>query len=140
SYLVTASATDSGNLTGVAQVGITVRLPCSLHADIQPAEGQKIPQLLQLDATGSYDSCGRQLQYFWLCLSDTSTECPNFNAQANANGNTVATPILNLQEFDIMEIFLKVCVNGTNECSPLTMPSSLQTGYWTIEHVYIGAP
>ena len=53
-------------------------------------------------------------------MSATSTECPNFLTQANTPGNTNATPILNLQEFDIISIGLKVCVMGTNECSPLT--------------------
>lgn len=101
---------------------------CGVVADFQPAEGLKIPQLLQLDATGSYSGCGLPLQYFWICSSDTSTECPNFSAAANANGNTNAAPILNLQEFDIIEIHVTVCVAGTLECAP------------RIKHIYQGAP
>jgi hypothetical protein len=135
SYLITASATDTGHLTGVAQVGITVQPPCSQHADLQPAEGLKIPQLLQLWALGSSDSCGRPIQYFWYCLSDTSTECPNFLAQANTPGNTNATPVLNLQEFDIIGIGLQVCVTGTNECSP-SAPWRHDLGW----NIYEGAP
>ncbi len=92
SYLVTAGVTDSGGLGVVKQVGITVG--CSVVVDLRPAEGLKIPQLLQLDARGSYDTCGRPLQYYWVCVSDTSVTCPDFVAAANANGNTNPTPIL----------------------------------------------
>jgi len=38
----------------------------------------------------------------WLCVSDTSTTCPDFEAAANANGNTNPTPGLDLGEFDII--------------------------------------
>jgi hypothetical protein len=145
SYLVTASATDTGNLTGVAQVGITIQPPCTVNALLLPPsslaslpERLYIPQLLQLDATGSYDSCGRSIQYFWYCKSDTSTECPNFLTQANTPGNTNATPALNLQETDIIGIGLKVCVTGTNECSPFPYPTGIAPGSgW---NVYEGAP
>ena len=101
---------------------------CGVVADFQPAQGLKIPQALQLDATASYSGCGLPLQYFWFCLSDTSIECPNFSVAANANGNTNAAPILNLQEFDIIQIWVTVCVAGTLECAP------------QIWHVYQGAP
>ena len=120
SYLVTAGVTDSGGLGIVKQVGVTIG--CSVVADMQPGEGLKIPQPLQLDASGSYDTCGRPLQYYWLCVSDTSTTCPDFEAAANANGNTNPTPVLDLGEFDIITVGLRVCVAGTNECSPLLPP------------------
>jgi len=134
SYLVTASATDPGGLTGIAQVGITVQAPCSQRAILLPADGLKIPQLLQLDANSSSDSCGRPLQYFWFCGSDTSVECPGFLAQANTPGNTNAYPIFNLQEFDVVGIGLKVCVTGTNECSyfPYTDVVSGPLFHWNI--------
>ena len=74
SYLVAAGVTDSGGLGIVKQVGVTIG--CSVVADMQPAEGLKIPQALQLDASGSYDTCGRPLQYYWLCASDTSVDVP----------------------------------------------------------------
>ena len=112
--------TDSGGLGIVKQVGITVG--CSVVASMTPAEGMKIPQQLPLDATGSYDTCGRPLQYYWLCMSDTSTTCPDFETAANGNGNTNSTPDLTLQQSDIIVIGLKVCVAGTDECSPLLPP------------------
>lgn len=101
---------------------------CGVVADFQPAEGLKIPQLLQLDASGSYSGCGLPLQYFWACVSDTSTECPNFSAGANTNGNTNATPLLILGEFDIIQVHVTVCVAGTLECAS------------RIRHIYEGAP
>ena len=90
SYLVTAGVADSRGLAGVAQVGITVG--CSFVLEIQPAEGLKIPQALQLDAQGSYDTCGRPLQYYWSCRNtiDPMT-CPEFLPAANANGNNTPT-------------------------------------------------
>ena len=101
---------------------------CGVAADFQPAEGLKIPQALALDATGSYSGCGLPLQYFWFCESDTSTTCPDFNAAANSNGNTNATPTLDLGEFDIISIYLTVCIADTSTCAP------------RIWHVYEGAP
>ena len=148
SYLVAASVTDSGGLGIVKQVGVTVG--CSLVADLQPAEGLKIPQLLRLDASGSYDTCGRPLQYYWLCVSDTSTTCPGFETGANANGNTNATPDLDLGESDIITIGLKVCAAGTTECSPLLPPPpypSTEHGSWgylitnsSLRSIFEGAP
>ena len=148
SYLVTAGVTDFGGLGVVKQIGVTIG--CSVVADMQPGEGLKIPQQLRLDARGSYDTCGRPLQYYWLCASDTSVECPDFETAANANGNTNPTPDLNLQEFDLITVGVKVCVAGTNECSPLHPPlpnGSGGPGSWgyvvehsSLHHVYEGAP
>ena len=91
---------------------------CVIVADFQPAEGLKIaPQILQLYAGFSVSGCG-SLQYFWACQSDTSTECPNFIAAANSDGNTNAAPTLILQEHDVFEISLTVCLAGTSTCAP----------------------
>ena len=137
SYLVTASVTDSGGLGAVRQIGVTVG--CSVIADLRPAQGLKIPQLLQLDATESRDTCGRPLQFYWYCQSDTSTTCPSFMAAANANGNMNPNPQLDLQEFDIIGIGLDVCVAGTAECAP-TGPHGGIAGTWAVEFMYQGAP
>ncbi len=136
SYLVTASVTDSGGLGAVRQVGITVG--CSVVADLQPAEGLKIPQLLQLDATASRDTCGRPLQFYWFCQSDTSVTCPSFMAAANANGNMNPIPVLDVQEFDIIGIGLTVCVAGTAECAPTG--NTAVAGSWSLDRIYQGAP
>ena len=107
SYLVTAGVTDFGGLGIVKQIGVTVG--CSVVGDLQPAEGLKIPQLLQLDASGSYDTCGRPLQYFWVCVSDTSVTCPDFVAAANANGNTNPTPSLEPPGIRRHQLLLRKC-------------------------------
>ena len=69
------------------------------------------------------------MQYYWLCISDTSITCPDFTAAANANGNTNPTPDLKLEEFDIITVGLKVCVAGSNECSPLPF-EPISPGSW----------
>lgn len=122
SYLVTASATDSGGLTGIAQVGITVQGPCTLSPRLQPKSGDYLPQQLQLDATSSSDSCGRQLQYRWYCQSDVTTYCHDFLPQANSGNLTNATPVFDLQEYDLVGIAVQICVAGTDECSPVPDP------------------
>jgi hypothetical protein len=100
---------------------------CTVQPDLQPAEGLKIPQLLTLDATGSNSTCGVPQHYEWLCQSDTSINCPQFVSDANDGGKyDDPTPTLNLQEFDIIDIKLIVCAQGS--CAP------------PVEHVYVGAP
>jgi len=79
-------------------------------ADFQPAGGIKIPQELQLDATGSqdldYPGDISHLIFIWDCQSDTSTVCPSFLAQANNGGlYNNPTPTLDLQEL-ILSILL----------------------------------
>lgn len=99
---------------------------CAVQPDFQPAEGVKIPQLLQLDATGSTSTCGVPQHYEWLCQSDTSTTCPQFETQANDGGKyDDPTPVLDLGEFDNIDIKLIVCAQGS--CAP------------PVEHVYVGA-
>ena len=101
---------------------------CSVHADLSPAEGLKIPQLLTQDATGSYSGCGLPLQYFWWCQSDCCpSDCADFLATANSNGNTNATPTLNIENNSVYEIRLTACIAGTSICAP------------QISHVYTGA-
>jgi hypothetical protein len=106
-FLVTAHVTDSGGLAGVAQVGITVNPPCTIVASLAvggtyPSNDQPSAQNLHLnldegfywmDASGSYDTCGRPLQYVFADCStaDDVEVCANFLAQATANGNT--TPV-----------------------------------------------
>ena len=136
SYLVTAGVTDFGGLGIVKQIGVTVG--CSVVGDLQPAEGYKIPQVLQLDASGSYDTCGRPLQYFWVCVSDTSVTCPDFVAAANANGNTNPSPTLIIEIFDVITVAAKVCVAGTNECAPRASNSWL--GDYGVLAVFQGVP
>jgi cysteine-rich repeat protein len=100
---------------------------CAIAGDFQPAEGYKIPQALQLDASLSYSGCGLPLQYFWDCQSDAyAATCPDFLAAANSNGNTNAAPVLNLQEYELVIVDLTICFAGTSTCAP------------RIEHVYIG--
>lgn len=117
-YLITAAVTDSGNLSGIAQIGITVTPPCTAVPSFNPFSGTRSPQFLHLDATASYDTCGRQLKYIWDCQSSTTSECPNFNLQANSNNVSNPTPVLLLQEFDTITIVLTVCTRDTNECAP----------------------
>ena len=90
-------------------------------------------------AVCSYDTCGRPLRYYWRCTSNTSTICPDFMAAANASDNQNPTPILDLQEFDVISIGLKVCVAGTNECS-LPLPVLVGINDWSVVDVYEGAP
>lgn len=125
-YLVTASATDSGNLTGLAQIGITVNGPCRLAADLRPIDGQKLPQRLELTATAS-DTCSRPLAYFWECTSATSGVCEAFNVEFNGRNNTYSTAFVDIQSFEDITILLKVCAAGTNECAP------------SVQRVYFGA-
>jgi hypothetical protein len=105
---------------------------CSVIAGFRPPSGTYLPQYLRLDATpdgasGTYDTCSRPLQLFWDCQSSSSTECPNFLAQANTNGNTNYQPVPLLGELETIFITLKACVAGTNECSP------------TVLRTYVGA-
>ncbi len=137
SYLITARATDSGGLFGVAQVGITVNAPCSIVVGLQPSSGSKVPQLLQLDATLTRDTCGRTLKYYWGCASDSSDKCPDFLVAANGNDNTNRTPILNLDEFVTVGIGLFVCVAGTNGCT--LPPPDPFSGIYSVLRLYEGA-
>lgn len=125
-YLITASATDNGNLTGLAQIGITVNGPCLLSADLRPLGGQKLPQTLHLTTTAS-DTCSRPLAYFWECSSATSGVCDAFNVTYNGNNNTYSTAYVDIQSFEDITIQLKVCAAGTTECTPI------------IQQVYFGA-
>ena len=66
--------------------------------------------------------------FTWSCQSDTSTECPNFLAGANAPPKGNYMPVLNLQEFDIIQLWVTVClVDNPSVCS-------------TVDHIYEGAP
>jgi hypothetical protein len=115
---------------GMAQVGITVD-PCILSASLTPPSGLRLPQVISADASGSTDSCGRPLQFFWGCTSSTSSACtettwagwtfgflPPFLDAANANDNTTAAAQLVVNELDSYDITVTVCVAGTNECAP----------------------
>jgi hypothetical protein len=115
SYLVTASATDSGSLTGIAQIGVTVQNPCVLSTDLRPLGGQKLPQTLELISNG-VDTCGRPLRYIWECTSATSGVCDAYNVNANNPDNQAITyvDILSLEDVTIL---VQVCAEGTNECS-----------------------
>lgn len=102
----------------MAQIGVTVRPPCAISASLTPLSGLRLPQILELNATGSTDSSSRPLRYFWGCSSGTNTGCTDFLTQANANGNTVALTYFQLYEADLIDITLTVCVANTNECAP----------------------
>ena len=65
--------------------------------------------------------------------------CPEFLPAANANGNNTPTPTLGLTELDIVAIGLKVCVAGTNECSPPDASDETHAGASLI-NIYEGAP
>jgi hypothetical protein len=128
SYVVTAQATDIGGSVGTAQVGIRVD-PCILSASLTPPTGVRLPQVISADASGSTDSCGRPLQFFWGCTSTMDAACtyetwagwtllPPFLEAANANDNTTATAQLVVNEYDSYDITVTVCVAGTNECAP----------------------
>jgi hypothetical protein len=118
-----------GNALSDAQVFALVprSAPCEINADVAPLSGLKIPQLLQLAAADTND-CNVPLEYHWECQSDTSTECAAFLSEANTGPHGMATPVLNLQEFDIINIWLTLCeVGHPSNCSSL----------W---RVYEGAP
>ena len=118
-----------GNALSDAQVSALVprSAPCEINADVAPLSGLKIPQLLQLAATDT-NQCSVPLEYHWECLSDTSTECAAFLSEANTGTHGIATPVLNLQEFDIINIWVTICeVGNPSNCSSL----------W---RVYEGAP
>jgi hypothetical protein len=118
-----------GNALNDAQVSALVprSAPCEINADVLPLSGLKIPQLLQLAATDT-NQCSVPLQYHWECLSDTSVECAAFLSEANTGPHGIATPVLNLQEFDIISIRVNICeVGNPSNCSSL----------W---RVYEGAP
>jgi hypothetical protein len=118
-----------GDALSDAQVSALVprSAPCEINADVQPLTSLKIPQLLQLAATDT-NTCNVPLEYHWQCQSDTSVECAAFLSEANAGPHGVATPMLNLQEFDIISIRLTICeVGNPSNCSSL----------W---RVYEGAP
>ena len=72
---------------------------------------------MTLDATGSHDSCGGPLYYFWECSSPTSINCPAFISEYN---NPPIQPfaffvIVELDDFDIQ---LKVCeARDPSNCS-----------------------
>lgn len=118
SYLVTARVTDSGGLAGVAQIGITVNSPCSITASLTPASSIRLPQIMELDARASFDSCNRPLKYFWGCTSTTNSGCAGFITQANSNNNTTSVAYFQTYDSDSLTITLKVCVADTNECAP----------------------
>jgi hypothetical protein len=110
-----------GNALSDAQVSALVprSAPCEINADELPLTGLKIPQLLQLAATDTND-CSVPLEYHWECLSDTSVECAAFLSEANTGPHGVATPVLNLQEFDLIQIWLTICeVGNPSNCSSL---------------------
>lgn len=99
--------------------------PCAIQADLEPREGMKIPQLLQLWGH-NINNCA--VTYTWQCQSDTSAECPNFLASANVPPYGNNTPSILLQEGDIIEIWLTVCeVGNPSNCSP------------TLDRIYEGA-
>lgn len=117
SYLITARVTDRGSLAGIAQIGITVNGPCSVVAHLFPPSGFVTPGDVTLDASGSYDTCNRPLQYKWDCGSPTSILCPNFQQQANSNDYANSVVTLNVGVDDVFDIALTVCVANTNECA-----------------------
>ena len=110
-----------GNALSDAQVSALVprSAPCEINADVAPLSGLKIPQLLQLAATDT-NQCSVPLEYHWECLSDTSTECAAFLSEANTGLHGIATPVLNLEEFDIISIWVTICeVSNPSNCSSL---------------------
>jgi hypothetical protein len=118
-----------GNALSDAQVSALVprSAPCEINSDLVPRSGLKLPQLLQLQASDT-NSCNVPLEYHWQCQSDSSVECPNFLASANAGPNGNNLPILNLEEFSTVQIWLTICeVGNPSNCSSLT-------------RVYEGAP
>jgi hypothetical protein len=110
-----------GNALSDAQVFALVprSAPCEINADVTPLSGLKIPQLLQLAAADTND-CNIPLEYHWECQSDTSVECAAFLSEANAEPHGIATPVLNLQEFDVISIWVTICeVGNPSNCSSL---------------------
>jgi hypothetical protein len=113
--------------------------PCTPHALLQPAGGLKIPQLLQLWAivdngcetapgTDPFSFTPDPFTFTWRCQSDTSVECPNFLTGANTPPNGNWMPVLNLQEFDIIQVWVQIClVDNPLVCS-------------TTDGIYEGAP
>ena len=111
-----------GNALSDAQVFALVprSAPCEINADVAPLSGLKIPQQLQLAAADTND-CSIPVEYHWQCQSDTSVECAAFLSEANAGPHGIATPVLNLQEFDIIQIGLSICeVGNPSNCSSLS--------------------
>ena len=110
-----------GNALSDAQVSALVprSSPCEINADVAPPSSLKIPQSLQLAATDT-NQCSVPVEYHWQCLSDTSVECAAFLSEANSGPHGIATPVLNLQEFDIIQISLTICeVGNPSNCSSL---------------------
>ena len=110
-----------GNALSDAQVSALVprSAPCEINADVEPRSGLKIPQVLQLSAADTH-ACSVPVEYHWQCQSDTSVECAAFLSEANAGPYGIATPVLNLQEFDIIQIGLTICeVDNPSNCSSL---------------------
>ncbi len=110
-----------GNALSDAQVSALVprSAPCEINADVEPRSGLKIPQVLQLSAADT-NACSVPVEYHWQCQSDTSVECAAFLSEANAGPYGIATPVLNLQEFDIIQIGLTICeVDNPSNCSSL---------------------
>lgn len=137
SYLVTAGVTDSGGLGNLAQIGITVG--CSFVFDMNPPSGEQIPQQLQLDASGSHDTCGRPVEYHWSCFGTVYPNCVPFLDSANNTDFSNATPVYRLDDMDTVVIGLRLCIVGTTECSPLGSKHTDGTQEWIYSGAFLGS-
>jgi len=100
--------------------------PCTPQVVLAPSSSSYIPQLLQLEAD-VVNGCGSPpwpdftpdpFTFTWSCASDTSLQCTDFLASANAGPNRNWIPILNLEEFVTVQIWVTVClVDHPSVCS-----------------------
>jgi hypothetical protein len=97
--------------------------PCSGFpvGSLQPPSGTYPAfQTLHLDASGSFDACGRQLTYFWTCTGNSLFGCQQLlSAAGGSSGGSLTSFDITLHPGDAYTIGLSVCAppTGAGICS-----------------------
>lgn len=117
-YLLTASVTDSSGRTASEQVVVTVLpagMSCSIDVTFNPVSGLYLPQTMLVDATRSYDTCGRRMQFYWDVVYTAVSESDRlaFNAMMNNDAQDMTRGTFTLHQPDEWIMNLVVCAPAT---------------------------